>query len=120
MQVSFACSEHGLKTRSAEDRLNRQNVSSPSLAARTKFRAVAMVARSLGHLSVQNVPSPSEASLRQPGMKYRYGTGRRGDRTVTLPIHSYICVRLSAAALVGYPRSSCMLSSGFGTTSSFK
>lgn len=71
MQVSFVCSEHSIKSRSAEDRLNRQNASSPSLGTRSKFRAVAMVARSLGQLSVQNAPSSSESSVKQPGMKYR-------------------------------------------------
>uniref|UniRef100_A0A8C8EB85 Uncharacterized protein n=1 Tax=Otus sunia TaxID=257818 RepID=A0A8C8EB85_9STRI len=71
MQVSFVCSEHSIKSRSAEDRLNRQNAGSPSLGTRGKFRAVAMVARSLGQLSVQNAPSSSESSVRQPGMKFR-------------------------------------------------
>uniref|UniRef100_A0A8D0F8Z4 Uncharacterized protein n=1 Tax=Strix occidentalis caurina TaxID=311401 RepID=A0A8D0F8Z4_STROC len=40
MQVSFVCSEHSIKSRSAEDRLNRQNAGSPSLGTRGKFRAV--------------------------------------------------------------------------------
>ena len=71
MQVSFVCSEHSIKSRSAEDRLNRQNAGSPSLGTRGKFRAVAMVARSLGQLSVQNAPSSSESSVKQTGMKYR-------------------------------------------------
>uniref|UniRef100_A0A8C3MQQ0 Uncharacterized protein n=1 Tax=Geospiza parvula TaxID=87175 RepID=A0A8C3MQQ0_GEOPR len=34
MQVSFVCSEHSIKSRSAEDRLNRQNAGSPSLGTR--------------------------------------------------------------------------------------
>ncbi|XP_027699687.1 voltage-gated potassium channel subunit beta-2 [Vombatus ursinus] len=72
MQVSFVCSEHSLKGRSAEDRLSRQNAGSPSLGTRSKFRAVAMVARSLGQLSVHNVPPSSDANMKQPGMKYRY------------------------------------------------
>lgn len=71
MQVSFVCSDHNIKSRSAEDRLNRQNASSPS--TRGRFRAVAMVARSLGHLSMHNAPSSSDSSVKQPGMKYRYG-----------------------------------------------
>uniref|UniRef100_A0A8C5F133 Uncharacterized protein n=1 Tax=Gopherus evgoodei TaxID=1825980 RepID=A0A8C5F133_9SAUR len=73
MQVSFVCSEHSIKSRSADDRLSRQNASSPNLGTRSKFRAVAVVARSLGQLSVQNAPSSSESSVKQPGMKYRYG-----------------------------------------------
>lgn len=59
-------------SRSTDDRLNRQqNTSSPSGGGpRSKFRAVAMVARSLGQLSVQSVPTSSEQSIRT-GMKYR-------------------------------------------------
>uniref|UniRef100_A0A8U7NK77 Voltage-gated potassium channel subunit beta-1 n=1 Tax=Corvus moneduloides TaxID=1196302 RepID=A0A8U7NK77_CORMO len=83
MQVSFVCSEHSIKSRSAEDRLNRQNAGSPSLGTRGKFRAVAMVARSLGQLSVQNAPSSSESSVKQPGMKYR-NLGKSGLRVSCL------------------------------------
>ena len=72
MQVSFVCSEHGLKGRGPEDRLGRPAASSPSLGTRGRFRAVAMVARSLGQLSVQSLPSAGDASVKQPGMKYRY------------------------------------------------
>lgn len=72
MQVSFVCSEHGLKGRGPEDRLGRPAASSPSLGTRGRFRAVAMVARSLGQLSVQSLPSTGDASVKQPGMKYRY------------------------------------------------
>ncbi|KAI4901503.1 hypothetical protein NFI96_010073 [Prochilodus magdalenae] len=70
MQVSFVCTDHRAVSRSTEDRLNRQNASSPSLGTKSKFRAVAMVARSLGQLSVQNVPSSSDHCMRT-GMKYR-------------------------------------------------
>lgn len=71
MQVSFACSEHGLKARGPDERLGRPAASSPSLGARGRFRAMAMVARSLGQLSVQSHPSASDASMKQPGMNYR-------------------------------------------------
>ncbi|KAG8142434.1 hypothetical protein E2320_006347 [Naja naja] len=53
MQVSFACSEHNVKSRTPEERLSRQNAGSPG--ARGRFRAVAMVAQSLGQLSTQSV-----------------------------------------------------------------
>lgn len=81
MQVSFVCSEHGLKGRGPEERLGRPAASSPSLGTHSHFRAVAMVARSLGQLSVQSLPSAGDACVKQPGMKYRYGhraAGRGG------------------------------------------
>lgn len=68
MQVSFVCTDHRAVSRSTEDRLNRQNANSPT--TKSKFRAVAMVARSLGQLSVQNAPSSSEQCMKT-GMKYR-------------------------------------------------
>ncbi|TNN66237.1 Voltage-gated potassium channel subunit beta-1 [Liparis tanakae] len=71
MQVSLVCTDHrGGVSRTTEDRLNRQNANSPNTGTRSKFRAVAMVARSLGQLSVQSVPTSSEQSMRT-GMKYR-------------------------------------------------
>lgn len=71
MQVSLVCTDHrGGVSRTTEDRLNRQNANSPNTGTRSKFRAVAMVARSLGQLSVQSVPSSSEQSMKT-GMKYR-------------------------------------------------
>lgn len=81
MQVSFVCSEHSLKGRGTEERLGRPAASSPSLGSRGRFRAVAMVARSLGHLSTQSLPCAGDASVKQPGMKYRYGApgGFRGS-----------------------------------------
>lgn len=71
MQVSFVCSEHSLKTRGPEDRLGRSAAGSPSPGTRGRFRAVAMVARSLGQLSVQSAPSSSDTSVKQPGMRHR-------------------------------------------------
>lgn len=73
MQVSFMCSEHSLKGRGPEERLGRPAASSPSLGSRGRFRAVAMVARSLGHLSMQSLPCAGDTSVKQPRMKYRYG-----------------------------------------------
>lgn len=66
------CSEHSLKGRGPEERLGRPAASSPSLGSRGRFRAVAMVARSLGHLSMQSLPCAGDDSVKQPGMKYRY------------------------------------------------
>nr|XP_056720882.1 voltage-gated potassium channel subunit beta-2 isoform X1 [Euleptes europaea] len=87
MQVSFVCSDHNIKGRSAEDRLNRQNASSPS--TRGRFRTVAMVARSLGHLSMQHAPSSSESSVKQPGMKYR-NLGKSGLRVSCLGLGTWV------------------------------
>lgn len=69
MQVSFACSEHNVKSRSTEERLSRQNAGSPG--ARGRFRAVAMVAQSLGQLSTQSVAPSGPVATKQPGMKHR-------------------------------------------------
>uniref|UniRef100_A0A8C9Y3N4 Voltage-gated potassium channel subunit beta-1 n=1 Tax=Sander lucioperca TaxID=283035 RepID=A0A8C9Y3N4_SANLU len=83
MQVSLVCTDHrGGVSRATEDRLNRQNANSPNTGTRSKFRAVAMVARSLGQLSVQSVPSSSEQSMRT-GMKYR-NLGKSGLRVSCL------------------------------------
>ncbi|KAG7478412.1 hypothetical protein MATL_G00080600 [Megalops atlanticus] len=64
MQVSFVCTDHRAVSRSTEDRLNRQNASSPGTGTRSKFKAVAMVARSLGQLSLHSAPSSSDQSIR--------------------------------------------------------
>uniref|UniRef100_A0A3B3SXF0 Potassium voltage-gated channel subfamily A regulatory beta subunit 2 n=1 Tax=Paramormyrops kingsleyae TaxID=1676925 RepID=A0A3B3SXF0_9TELE len=82
MQVSFVCTDHRGVSRSTEDRLNRQNANSPGTGTRSKFRTVAMVARSLGQLSVQTVPSSSDQSMRT-GMKYR-NLGKSGLRVSCL------------------------------------
>uniref|UniRef100_A0A8C1YRB7 Voltage-gated potassium channel subunit beta-1 n=1 Tax=Cyprinus carpio TaxID=7962 RepID=A0A8C1YRB7_CYPCA len=82
MQVSFVCTDHRAVSRSTEDRLNRQNTNSPSLGTKSKFRTVAMVARSLGQLSVQSMPSSGDHCLRT-GMKYR-NLGKSGLRVSCL------------------------------------
>uniref|UniRef100_A0A9J8BML8 Potassium voltage-gated channel, shaker-related subfamily, beta member 1 b n=1 Tax=Cyprinus carpio carpio TaxID=630221 RepID=A0A9J8BML8_CYPCA len=70
MQVSFACTDHGLKApRTSEP--NKQNTSSPNTAsaARARFRTVALIARSLGsfthrhHISLKESTGKLTANL---------------------------------------------------------
>ncbi|ELK10589.1 Voltage-gated potassium channel subunit beta-2 [Pteropus alecto] len=89
MQVSFACSEHGLKGRGPDERLGRPAASSPSLGTRGRFRAVAMVAQSLGQLSARSHLRTGDASMKPPGMNHR-NLGKSGLRVSCLGLGTWV------------------------------
>lgn len=73
MQVSFACTDHGLKApRNGEH--SKQNATSPNTAsqARARFRTVALIARSLGSFTHRYHHNLKESTAKLTGMKYRY------------------------------------------------
>ena len=72
MQVSFACTDHGLKApRNGEH--SKQNATSPGTTshARARFRTVALIARSLGSFTHRYHHNLKESTTKQTGMKYR-------------------------------------------------
>uniref|UniRef100_A0A8C2KA09 Potassium voltage-gated channel, shaker-related subfamily, beta member 1 b n=1 Tax=Cyprinus carpio TaxID=7962 RepID=A0A8C2KA09_CYPCA len=74
MQVSFACTDHGLKApRSSEP--NKQNTSSPNTAsaARARFRTVALIARSLGSFTHRHHISLKESTGKLTGTWVTFG-----------------------------------------------
>ena len=73
MQVSFACTDHGLKAPRANEP-TKQNTASPNTAsaARARFRTVALIARSLGSFTHRHHISLKESTGKLTGMKYRY------------------------------------------------
>ncbi|CAL8281691.1 unnamed protein product [Lota lota] len=81
MQVSFACTDHGLKApRNGEH--SKQNATSPGTTshARARFRTVALIARSLGSFTHRYHHNLKESTTKQTGMKYRAETERGLNR----------------------------------------
>uniref|UniRef100_A0A667XMB6 Voltage-gated potassium channel subunit beta-1 n=1 Tax=Myripristis murdjan TaxID=586833 RepID=A0A667XMB6_9TELE len=84
MQVSFACTDHGLKApRNGEH--SKQNATSPNSAsqARARFRTVALIARSLGSFTHRYHHNLKESTAKLTGMKYR-NLGKSGLRVSCL------------------------------------
>uniref|UniRef100_A0A4W6E8E2 Voltage-gated potassium channel subunit beta-1 n=1 Tax=Lates calcarifer TaxID=8187 RepID=A0A4W6E8E2_LATCA len=84
MQVSFACTDHGLKApRNGEH--SKQNATSPNTAsqARARFRTVALIARSLGSFTHRYHHNLKESTAKLTGMKYR-NLGKSGLRVSCL------------------------------------
>uniref|UniRef100_A0A3P8SLN1 Voltage-gated potassium channel subunit beta-1 n=1 Tax=Amphiprion percula TaxID=161767 RepID=A0A3P8SLN1_AMPPE len=84
MQVSFACTDHGLKApRNGEH--SKQNSTSPNTAsqARARFRTVALIARSLGSFTHRYHHNLKESTAKLTGMKYR-NLGKSGLRVSCL------------------------------------
>ncbi|KAI4809736.1 hypothetical protein KUCAC02_018601 [Chaenocephalus aceratus] len=88
MQVSFACTDHGLKApRNGEH--SKQNAPSPNTAskARARFRTVALIARSLSTFTHRYHHNLKESTAKLTGMKYR-NLGKSGLRVSCLGLVS--------------------------------
>ncbi|KAJ7995369.1 hypothetical protein DPEC_G00243850 [Dallia pectoralis] len=67
MQVSIACTDPHMKRGNGD----HKNATSPGNAVRTKFRTVAIIARSFGAFAPQHHISLKESTGKLTGMKYR-------------------------------------------------
>lgn len=96
MQVSFACTDHGLKApRNGEH--SKQSATSPNTAsqARARFRTVALIARSLGSFTHRYHHNLKESTAKLTGMKYRYVDLHDDANCVKMIAKFLVCFKFS-------------------------
>uniref|UniRef100_A0A3Q3A5J3 Voltage-gated potassium channel subunit beta-1-like n=1 Tax=Kryptolebias marmoratus TaxID=37003 RepID=A0A3Q3A5J3_KRYMA len=99
MQVSFACTDHGLKAPRNGGEHSKQNTTSPNTTshARARFRTVALIARSLGSFTHRYHHNLKESTAKLTGMKYR-NLGKSGLRVSCLGLGKVNASRLCQVA----------------------